>query len=59
MEPTVTSAGSVTLPDEDETVFWLLLDFTTELDDNFATLLLDFCEMLELDFIELLLDLAF
>jgi len=47
MEPTITSAGSTssaTLPDDDETVFRLLLDFATELDDNFAELLLDFDE---------------
>ena len=48
MEPTITSAGptsSATLPDDDETVFQLLLDFATELDDDFAELLLDFDDL--------------
>jgi len=42
MEPTISSTA---LPDDDETVFRLLLDFATELDDDFAELLLDLDEI--------------
>lgn len=42
MEPTISSTA---LPDDDETVFRLLLDFATELDDDFAKLLLDLDEI--------------